>query len=49
MTEREKEDQEQLEYLRERQAKHLGMTRKESIIKRICKKGRKLWTEKFSR
>lgn len=49
MTEKEKEDQEQLEYLREWQTKHLGMARKESLIKRICKKGRKLWTERFSR
>lgn len=48
MTEREKEDQEQLEYLREWQAKHSGRA-KESAIKRICKKGRKLWTERFLR
>ena len=49
MTEREKEDQEQLEYLREWQAKHLGRAKEESAIKRICKKGRKLWMEKFLR
>lgn len=45
----EKDDQEQLEYLREWQAKHLGKAKEESAIKRICKKGRKLWTERFSR
>lgn len=49
MNEREKEDQEQLEYLREWKEKHSGETKEESSIKRICKKGRKLWTEKFLR
>lgn len=49
MNEREKENQEQLEYLREWQAKRLGRAKGESAIKRICKKGRKLWTEKFLR
>lgn len=49
MSEREKEDQEQLEYLREWKKKRLGRVKEESAIKRICKKGRKLWTEKFLR
>lgn len=49
MTEREKEDQEQLEYLREWKKKHSGRAKEESAIKRICKKGRKLWTERFLR
>lgn len=44
-----KYDQEQLEYLREWKAKHSGRAKEESSIKRICKKGRKLWTEKFLR
>lgn len=47
MNEREKEDQEQLEYLREWKAKHSGRAKEENAIKRICKKGRKLWAEKF--
>lgn len=45
----EKDDQEQLEYLREWKAKHSGRAKEESSIKRICKQGRKLWTEKFLR
>lgn len=49
MNEREKEDQEQLEYLREWKAKRSGRAKEESVIKRIYKKGRKLWTEKFLR
>ena len=49
MTEREKEDQEQLEYLREWKKKHSGRAKEESAIKRIYKKGRKLWTERFLR
>lgn len=49
MNEREKEDQEQLEYLREWKVKHSRRAKEESAIKRICKKGRKLWTEKFLR
>ena len=49
MNEREKEDQEQLEYLREWKKKRSGRVKEESAIKRICKKGRELWTEKFLR
>lgn len=46
---RDKEDQEQLEYLREWREKHQGRVKEGSRIKKICKKGRKLWTEKFLR
>ena len=49
MTEREKEDQEQLEYLREWQAKRSGRAKEENTIKRIYKKGKKLWMERFLR
>ena len=35
MTEREKEDQEQLEYLREWKKKHSGRAKEDSAIKRI--------------
>lgn len=49
MNEREKEDQEQLEYLREWKKKRSERVKEESAIKRICKKGRELWTEKFLR
>lgn len=45
----EKDDQEQLEHLREWKKKRSGRVKEESVIKRICKKGRELWTEKFLR
>ena len=47
MNEREKEDQEQLEYLREWKKKHSGRAKEESAIKRICKKGRKYGRKDF--
>lgn len=37
MNEREKEDQEQFEYLREWKEKHSGRAKEENAIKRICK------------
>ena len=49
MNEREKEDQEQLEYLSEWKKKRSGRAKEASASKRICKKGRELWTEKFLR